>query len=152
MKKSVESRSAMNITLMTRLLGMIVTLFILILTVKSELLEYNAITLQLVLSIPLLFGALVINSKITDEGDLKKYRIFNIFINSCPIALVSNVIGLLIMKNVSVTIGLYYFIAFIGIYSYLFVKDWKKMKIYNEIIVLLISIFFGLVPTLINLL
>ena len=150
MKKSVASRSAMNTTMMTRLLGMIVTLFILILTVKSELLEYTTVTWQLALSIPLLFGALVINSKITDERELNRYRKFNLFINSCSIALVSNVIGLLVMKYVSIGIGFAYFALFIGIYSYFLIKDWKDKKIYNELLVISISVLFGLIPTILN--
>ena len=150
MKKSVASRSAMNTTLMTRLLGMVVTLFILILTVKSELLNYRTITWQLALSIPILFGALVISTKITDETKLDNYREFNLIVNSFSIALVSNVIGLLVMKFVSVNIGFGYFLVFIGIYSYFLIKDWKSGKIYNELIVIIITILFGLIPTILN--
>ena len=71
----------MNTTVVARLMGMTVTLFILILTIKSELLDYHTIAWQLVLAIPFLFAALVANSKITDEAKLNSHRHFTLLVN-----------------------------------------------------------------------
>jgi hypothetical protein len=147
-REHVSGRSSMNTALMTRLLGMTVTLFILILTVKSELLEYQSVSWQLVLSMPLLLAALIANSKVVNVEKFEKYRYFILIVNSVSIALVSNTIGLLVAKYVSLIIGVAYFALFIGLFGYFFKKDWADGKVYNEIIVISISILFGLIPAL----
>lgn len=140
------SRSSMKVAFTTRLLGMTITLFILILTVKAELLECISISWQLSLVIPLLFASLVINSKIISEESFYQYKKFNMLINSISIAFVANTIGLLITKYVSFGLGITYFLLFIGIYCYLFMKDLKAIKYHSEMIVLVLMILFGIVP------
>lgn len=138
----------MNMTLKTRLLSMAVTIFILVLTIKSELLEYQIISWQLVLSIPLLFAALVANSKITNEENFNKYKKFNLLTNSLAIALISNTVGLLITKYVSFLAGLAYFTAFILLYLYLLKIEWSSKKFINELIVIIATVALGLIPAL----
>ena len=106
-----------------------------------------SITWQLVLSIPLLFAALIANSKITDEGELNNYRYFNLFVNSASIALVSNTIGLLVTKYVSYSIGIAYFLFFLYFYFYFLYKD-RHGGILNELIVIVLSLALGLIPAL----
>ena len=72
----IEHRSPLFVSINTRLLGISVTVFILILTIKSELLASPLITTQLVLSIPLFMRALWADAKIRDAVSLEKFRSF----------------------------------------------------------------------------
>jgi hypothetical protein len=146
--RDFAGRSSMHVTVAARLLGMTITLFILILTVKAELLDYTLIAWQLSLAIPLLVAALLVNTKIISEDTFNKYRNFNLLMNTLSIALVINTIGLLISKYISHIIGISYFILFIGIYGYFFFKDLKERKIWNETIIILIILLLGLLPAL----
>ncbi len=137
----------MQVALITRLLGITITVFILILTVKSELLNYRIITWQLVLAIPLLFAALVSNSKITSRAAFKEHLAFNLLVNSVSVALIFNTFGLLVSKYVSAVIGTAFFLVFLGCYGYFLLKDWKTGKIYNELIIILLLLLFGFLPS-----
>jgi len=148
MEKNFAGRSSMHVSFATRLLGMTITLFILLLTVKAELLEYAPIAWQLSLAIPLLFASLIVNTKIICEETFNKYRTFNLIITSFSTALIANTIGLLISKYVSHLIGVSYFALFIILYGYFFAKDFKAGKIYNETIIILMLLLFGLIPSL----
>ena len=145
-QQNFASRSSMKVAFTTRLLGMTITLFILILTVKAELLDYKSIAWQLCLAIPLLFASLVINSKIICEDSFNQYKRFNLLINSLSIALVANTLGLLVTKYVSFGLGITYFLLFIAIYCYLFIKDLRSVKYHSEMIVLILLIILGLIP------
>jgi hypothetical protein len=147
-EKNFAGRSSMHVSFATRLLGLTITLFILILTVKAELLDYTPLAWQLILAIPLLFASLIVNTKIISQETFEKYRIFNLLVTSISTAFIANALGLLISKYISHIIGLAYFILFIGIYGYFFVKDLKQRKIYNETIIILIIILLGLLPAL----
>lgn len=147
-EKNYAGRSSMNVSFATRLLGLTITLFILILTVKAELLEYTPLAWQLSLVIPLLFASLIVNAKIISQETFDKYRTFTLIVNSISAALVANTLGLLITKYVSHIIGMSYFAIFIGIYGYFFFKDWEERKIYNETIIILLIILLGLLPAI----
>lgn len=146
--EDVSKRSSMQVALITRLLGITLTIFVLILTIKSELLNYRIITWQLVLSIPILFTALVTSSKMVNLGAFREHKIFALFVNSIAIALIFNTIGLLVTKYVSAIIGTIYFILFVGCYGYFLKKDWKSGKIHNEVIIIILLITLGLIPAL----
>jgi hypothetical protein len=148
MNKNFAGRSSMQVATTTRLLGMTITLFILILTMKAELLEFHYVAWQLSLVIPILFASMVSNSKIIDQTSFDKYRNFNLVMNSVSIALIANTIGLLISKYVSVFIGMAYFILFMGVYLFFFCKDFKNKKFYNELIILILLFSFGIIPLL----
>jgi hypothetical protein len=147
-ERNFAGRSSMHVSVATRLLGMTITLFILILTVKAELLEYAPIAWQLSLAIPILIASLVVNTKIICQDTFEKYKNFNLLVNSVSIALVANTIGLLISKYISQTIGISYFVLFILLYSYFFIKDLKSRKVYNETIIIILMILLGLIPSL----
>jgi len=147
-EKNFASRSSMQVAFTTRLLGMTITLFMLILTIKAELLDYNYVAWQLSLAIPILFAALISNSKIIDEGSFEKYKTFNLIVNSLAISLVANTIGLLISKYISLYIGLSYFSIFLVIYGYFFIKDFESKKFYNEMIILALIVLLGIIPAL----
>lgn len=149
-EENYVGRSGMQVSFMTRLLGMAITLFILILTVKSELLEFKAISWQLSLAIPLLLASLITNSKITSFHSFSQHRYFNMIVTSAATGLLINTIGLLITKYVDHWIGFSYFILFLAIYAYFFIKDLKfgKDKVWNESIVLFLIVLLGIIPAL----
>ena len=147
-EESFISRSSLQVSFMTRILGLTITLFVLLLTVKSELLDYKIITWQLSLAIPLLFASLITSSKISSIQSFEEHKYFNLIVSSTATALIINTIGLLITKYVDQTIGFSYFILFLGVYSYFLIKDLKlgKDKIRNELIVILLIILLGIIP------
>lgn len=149
-EKNFASRSSMQVAFTTRLLATALTLFTLILTIKSELLESPFIAWQLSLSIPILFTAMVSNSKITNQRSFNKYKNFNLFINATSIALVANPIGLLVTNYISKLMGISYFLTFLGVYSYFFAKDFKAKKYFNEMIIIILLTTFGLIPTILS--
>jgi hypothetical protein len=149
-EKNFAGRSSMHVSFATRLLGMTITLFILILTVKAELLEYTPIAWQLSLAIPLLIASLVVNTKIICQETFDKYKKFNLLVTSVSIALVANTIGLLISRYISHVIGISYFVLFIALYTYFLIKDLKSRKIYNETIIILLIFLLGLLPTMLS--
>jgi len=152
MAKPVENRSSMEVAISSRLLGIVITIFILILTIKSELLAYKIMAIQLVLAIPFVIGAMISSSKILTHQTLKRYVIINRICSSAASAFIFNTIGLLISKYVSLTIGVLYFIVFILILlEFIFIdldKSDIKNKLIHEILIILLMIFFGLLPTL----
>ena len=75
-----------------------ITIFILILTVKSELLSSWLIATQLILSIPLWIAALASQSKIVDTQSLKKYYTLTKWSSGIALAFIYNVIGLLVVR------------------------------------------------------
>jgi hypothetical protein len=137
----------MYVSIDSRLLGVAITVFILILTIKSQILEHNWITLQLVLSIPLLIGAMMSNARMVDIESFKEYYVLNRVSNSLGSALVFNSLGLLIASFVSLTAGISYFIILGLILAAMMIK-FNKRKIYNELLMLIAIIIGGLLPAL----
>lgn len=136
----------MQVNLITRLLGMAITVFILVLTVKSELLAYKVVAWQLALSIPFLFMALLTNTKITDVQSFREHKTFCLYMNSVAIALLFNSVGLLVTRYVASLVGFAYFVFFIMGYTYFMIKDWKYNKIHNEVLIIALMVLLGLIP------
>lgn len=151
-KKPVGKRSSMEVAIGSRLLGVAITIFILILTIKSELLSYTIMTAQLVLSIPFLMATMISNSKIVDEQTLCRYRVINRITSAIASAFLFNTIGLLVTKYVSLVIGIIFFLAFIILLTMLVFIDLEKTtfknKLMNEILMIAMMIALGLLPAL----
>ena len=152
MKKPIEQRSSMEVTIGSRLLGVTVTIFILILTIKSELLSYTIMTAQLVLAIPFIIGGMILNSKILTSQTLKRYVVMNRMFSSAASAFIFNTIGLLISKYASFVLGIIYFITFITVLLALVFIDIDKSefknKLIHEILMIVLMISLGLLPAL----
>jgi hypothetical protein len=148
-KENIKKRSPMNISIVSRLLSVSITVFILILTLKSDLLEKKVIIFQLVLSIPLLLASMISNAKIVDLDSFKDYYLFNRITNTSGIALVFNTVGLLITNYVSKTIGIAFFVLLLLLLSCLLYLDFNRRKIYNELLIMTIVFFLGLIPAMI---
>ena len=152
MAKPVENRSSMEVAISSRLLGVVITIFILILTIKSELLAYKIMAIQLVLAVPFVIGAMISSSKILTAQTLKRYVIVNRICSSAASAFIFNTIGLLISKYVSLMIGVLYFLVFILILIEFVFIDIDKSKLSNklihEILIIILMIIFGLLPAL----
>src|SRR3989338_3405200 len=102
-------RSPLYVAVDARFLGITITIFILILTFKSELLSSWLIATQLILSIPLWIAALIAQSKIIDSQSLDKYYNLTKFSSGIALAFIYNVLGLLTVKYVFVSTGLIFF-------------------------------------------
>jgi hypothetical protein len=150
--KPIGRRSSMEIAIDSRLLGVIITIFILILTIKSEVLNYAVMTAQLVLAIPFLLGAMISNSRIVNNQTLQRYLTLNRVCSAIAFALIFNTIGLLISKYVSLTLGMLFFLGFIMIMTiFIFIdidkSTWRNKLLY-EVLMMVLMIAFGIIPAL----
>lgn len=150
-KENLKKRSPMNISIASRLLGVAITMFVLILTIKSELLDKEVIILQLALCIPFLLVSMITNAKIVDLDSLKDYYLPNRIANSTGISLIINSIGLLVASYTARYIGIIFFILLIGLLSCLIYLDFNKRKLYNEVLMITLVFFFGLLPAILGL-
>ena len=144
-------RSPLYVSVDARFLGITITVFILVLTVKSELLSSWLIATQLILAIPLWIAALASQSKIVDSQSLKKYYTFTKFSSSIGLAFIYNVIGLLTVRYVFVSTGLIFFSLFLiyQIYSMAHhIRIGKKDRTFRDVLLMLILIFGGILPAL----
>ena len=148
MEKEIGIRSPMYVAISSRLLGVAITVFILILNLKSELLSNIYVTLQLVLCIPLLIGSMLSQTKINNEFKLKKYYLLNRITTALSFGFLLNALGLLVSIYVSLIAGLLFFIALILVFGSMLILDYDKKKIFNEGLTILTFIFLGLLPAL----
>jgi hypothetical protein len=148
---NIKKRSPMNVSITSRLLGVSITIFILLLTIKSGLLERWIIISQLVLSMPLLLASMMSNAKIVDRESFRDYYLFNRITNSAGIALIFNSLGLLITNYISKSIGLAFFVLLLILFGCLLCLNFNTRKIYNELLMILIILALGLLPAIIGL-
>ena|SRR3989344_2701645 len=151
MAQKAGERSPMYVSISSRLLGVVVTIFILILTIKSELLSSWLITAQLILSIPFLMGEMLSRVKITDIENVKKYHPLNKFFQAIAFGFVFNTIGLLISKYVSFLAGIIYFIAFIIVLLLFIFVNFRNTSPFErmmEILMIAIMIILGFLPAI----
>jgi hypothetical protein len=149
---SFERRSSMEVTIGSRLLGVAITIFILILTIKFELLSYTIMTAQLILALPFLMAAMISNSKIVNQRTLSSYHIVNRVTSAIASAFLFNTLGLLVTRYISFTIGMIFFILFILLLVVFIFIDLDKTTITNklmtEVLMIAIMIVLGLLPSL----
>jgi hypothetical protein len=149
---NVERRSNMEVAIDSRLLGVAITIFILILTIKFELLSYTIMTAQLILALPFLMAAMISNSKIVNQRTLKSYHVINRITSAIAIAFLFNTLGLMVAKYISFTIGIIFFGIFILLLVALIFIDFDKStvinKIMTEVLMIVLMIALGLLPAL----
>lgn len=148
MDETLGQRSPMYMTLDSRLLGLAVTIFVLILTLKSDLLSITIITTQLVLSIPFFVASMLSNAKITSKETLHKFYLFNRATTAIASALLFNTLGLIISQYVSHIIGLIFFTVLLVILAVLVIMDYSETKVSTEGISFVFVVIFGLLPAL----
>lgn len=144
-------RSPLYVAVDARFLGITITIFIVILTIKSELLSSWLIATQLILSIPLWIAALASQSKIVDTQSLRKYYTLSKFSSSIALAFIYNVLGLLVIRYVFISTGLIFFLLFLiyQIYHTVYhIKIGKMNRTFRDILLMLILIFGGILPSL----
>ncbi|MEM2956252.1 MAG: hypothetical protein QW041_01605 [Candidatus Pacearchaeota archaeon] len=150
--ESFERRSSMEVTIGSRLLGVAITIFILIVTIKIELLEYTIMTAQLILALPFLMAAMISNSKIVNQKTLGSYRVLNRVTSAIASAFLFNTLGLMVAKYISFFIGILFFIIFIILLVFLIFIDLDKTtiqnKIMSEILMIVLMLALGLLPAL----
>ncbi|MDD5192613.1 MAG: hypothetical protein PHH54_03135 [Candidatus Nanoarchaeia archaeon] len=147
-RENINKRSPMIISVESRLLGVAITVFVLILTLKLEFLQKNIIIFQLILSMPFLLVSMISNAKIVDSDSFKDYYAFNRVTNSVGVAFIFNALGLLINSYVAKTAGTIFFIILLFLFVCLFFIDLNKRKLYNELVVIIIVFLFGLLPAI----
>jgi hypothetical protein len=148
MVKERQGKSSMYVAITSRLLGLATTIFILMLTIKSELLSNFIITSQLVLSIPFLLGSMLSCAKIIGAVSLKKYVIMFRATNATAIALLFNTLGLLVSMYISRVMGILFFISLLGVFFFLIALDYRKTRLYSEGITFVLIVLLGLLPVL----
>jgi len=150
--ESFERRSSMEVTIGSRLLGVAITIFILIVTIKIELLAYTIMTAQLILALPFLMAAMISNSKIVNQKTLSSYRILNRITSGIASAFLFNTLGLMVAKYISFLIGILFFVIFIVLLIILIFIDLDKTTIENklisEVLMIALMILLGLLPAL----
>ena len=150
--ESFEKRSSMEVTIGSRLLGVAITIFILIVTIKFELLAYTIMTAQLIMSLPFLMAAMISNSKIVNQKTLSSYRVLNRITSAIASAFLFNTLGLMVAKYVSFAIGILFFLVFILLLIILIFIDLDKTtienKIMSEVLMIILMIALGLLPAL----
>jgi len=148
----IERRSNMEVAIDSRLLGVAITIFILILTIKFELLSYTIMTAQLIMALPFLMAAMMSNSKIVNPRTLKSYHVINRTTSAIAFAFLFNTLGLMVAKYISFTIGIIFFVIFIVLLVALIFIDLDKSTIKNklmtEILMIALMISLGLLPAL----
>ena len=128
-------------------LSITMTLFVLILTVKSELLSSKLITLQLVFAVSFWIATLMSQVKIVDHESLKRYYLFSKLSSGIALAFLYNTIGLLVARYVYLGIGL----IFLSLYLiYVLYSDiiLKRKITFRGVMILAILIFGGILPAL----
>ena len=150
--ESFERRSSMEVTIGSRLLGVAITIFILIVTIKIELLAYTIMTAQLILALPFLMAAMISNSKIVNQKTLSSYRILNRITSAIASGFLFNTLGLMVAKYISFWIGILFFVIFIFLLISLIFIDLDKTTIENklmsEVLMIILMIGLGLLPAL----
>ena len=148
MDERLDQRSKMYMTMDSSLLGLAATIFVLILTLKSELLTNASITSQLVLSMPFFIASMLSHAKITDAETLTKYFVFNRVTTAVAFALLLNSLGLIIVHYVSNMIGVLFFAILLIILATLEIMDFSNTRVTTEGIAFVIVVLLGLLPAL----
>lgn len=136
----------MYVSIDSRLVGVAITIFILILTIKSEILQDRVIVMQLIMAIPLLMGAMISNARIVDEDSFRQYYLFSRISNSIGTAFIYNTFGLLVTKYVFPMAGLIYFLLLSAVLLLLMMTQFNHRKLYNEVVMLIVVFILGILP------
>jgi hypothetical protein len=149
--KAILGKSSMYVTIAARFLGLTMTLFVLILTIKSELLASRLISYQLVLSIPFFILYLVSQAKMVTLATTRKYYIFNKVTSGISFALFYNALGLLISRYVASLLGILFFASYLlGVLFFMYIDIEKKdiKRFYRDSLIIVIILLGGLLPAL----
>jgi len=149
--KIIIGKSSMYVVIAERLLAITLTLFVLILTIKSELLFSKLISYQLVLAIPFFMLSMISQAKMIDLETTRKYYTFNKITSGMSIAFFYNALGLLISKYVFSLLGVLFFMVYlIGVLFFIYIDAGEKdiKKFYRDLIIIALIILGGLLPAL----
>ncbi len=149
--EKILGKSSMYVSIATGYLGIIMTLFILILTINPELLDSKLISYQLVLSIPLSILHMVSRAKMIDFETTRDYYDFNKITSGLSFAFFYNALGLLISKNVEPLLATLFFIVYLLGVSFFIYTDLEKRNfkdLCKDILLMALIILGGVLPTL----
>ena len=149
--KIAEIKSPLYLTWNMRLLGIVFTVFTLIVTIVPDLMRENPfLVYQLVLSIPFLAASSMIRMKqaaIDDPGRLDKYGHFTFLVGYASII---NSIGIVLASAVSISAGVIFILANMIVaimYSLILIAKcnesiWKRVR--KDILFVVLLVAFGL--------
>lgn len=149
--EKIVGKSQMYVVIVAGFLGLVMTLFILILTIKIELIDSELISYQLVLSIPFFMLQLISQAKMVDISTIKQYYVFNRIVSGISFAFLYNSLGLLISKYVSSSLGVLFFMIYMMGICFFMHNDLKTKdirKIYRDSIIMVLVLLLGLLPAL----
>ena len=142
------ARSPLYVQLYASFIGIAITIFVLVLTIRSELFSSKILTYQLVLTIPFWIITLLTQVKIVHARGLKTYYLINKLVYGIAFAFLYNSLGLLITGYISLGLGLVWFSIYL-IYSILsLVIDFRKNRLYGDLTSIIIIILLGILPAL----
>lgn len=149
--EQVSSRLMIN----TRLLGVAITIFVLIVTLKSEILTDNKIiTYELVLAIPFLLTSSLARSKLGYSSRPEKWNFLGWITYIIGYALLLNVIGIIVALYLDLNLAILFFVIswiLSIVYSTIEVsykKEKLKERIFKDSFFILLQLFLGLLPAL----
>jgi len=149
-----KAKSKMEINLW--LLGIVFTLFTLIITINPDLIrQNNFLSLQLVLAIPLLCSSIFARSKLGHSQKVNLWETYGYLTYILAYSFLINVVGIFLSVLVNLQIGLVFWIGNILsalIYSLLeIIGDKEKIgsRIPKDLIFIIIIIMFGILPVIV---
>jgi len=149
-KRKSDSRVLTHLTL----LGIVFTLFGLIVTINPELLKNSFLSYQLVLAIPLFLSSIFTHSKMAYVKDATKWQRFGFITFIFAYGFLINSVGLLLVNFISYKIAIAFFIVNIlsaisySSISVAYDKRTLKKRIYRDLTFALIIIILGILPVL----
>jgi hypothetical protein len=146
-----DTRNLIDVTL----LGICITLFGLVATIKSEMLSENPFfTLQLVLAIPFFVCGLLARIKEATYAEGERWRKLSVFSFTIAYGFLINSIGLML----SFITPVYTVIAFFGVNTLLtLMRAWISVscipsrlsnRIFREVVHIILIVFLGVLPAL----
>jgi len=149
--EQVSSRLMIN----TRLIGVAITIFVLIITLRSEILTENKIiTYELVLAIPFLLSSSLARSKLGYSSHPMKWNWLGWITYIIGYALLLNVVGIIVAFYLDVNLSILFFIVnwiLCIVYSLIeisYKKERLKERLFKDSFFILLQLFLGLLPAL----
>lgn len=153
--KTIQDKARLRMDINLWFLAIAFTLFTFIISLNPTLVKNNIfLSLQLALSIPLLFSSIFARSRLCFSSKVMGWNLYGFITFTVAYGFLINVIGILLATLVGVKIGMIFWVANILsalFYSFLEILEDKikfRSRLYKDAIFILILILGGLFPAL----
>jgi hypothetical protein len=150
-QKVIESRISLN----QALLSIVITFFVLIITLNSDYLKNHLfLTAQLIIAIPLLLSSTLSHITGQKKNNARIWVSYGSSLFIVGYAFLINVIGILIATEINVFLAVVFFIAnwmLVIAYSYLkcsLNEATLKVRLKKDLLFIILQVLFGLLPAL----